>query len=338
MKKKISLLLAGLALAASQAQAAPMILAYYSGYAGNYAALTQYASSFNAVAVDFYNISAQGVVKGNGDPAPSDAIAFLRGRKIPAYGAVSNVDGNGDWSPGIAHAVSTAAQGRAVANLVKFAQDQRFAGINVDFEAVAQGDRNNFSAFVQTLGRALHAKGLKLIVSVPAFSAKDENHEANYGYDLRALGAVADYLQIMTYDEAIPAWDPGPVAGSGWVEDDLDYAVERVPAAKILSGIQAYGYDWKQPGDGAMLYWKDTQALIARYGAQPRYDAASNSLTFGYDAADGSRHTVWTENARSVALKAGLVNAYGLGGTSLYALGMEDAGFWAAVGQGLARR
>ncbi|WP_244893938.1 glycosyl hydrolase family 18 protein [Chromobacterium violaceum] len=338
MKKTISILLAGLALAASQAQAGPMVLAYYSGYAGNYAALTRYAASFNAVAVDFYNITAQGAVTGNGDPAPNDAISFLLGRKIPAYGCVSNVDGKGNWSADIAHAVSTSAQSQAVANLVKFAQDKRFSGINVDFEAVAQGDRNNFSHFIQVLGRALHAKGLKLIVSVPAFSAKDENHPANYGYDLRALGAAADYLQIMSYDEAIPAWDPGPVAGSDWMEDDLDYAVERVPAAKILNGIPAYGYDWKRPGDGGMLYWKDTQAMIARYGAQPRYDAGTQSLTFNYGAADGSRHTVWTENARSVALKASLVNAYGLGGTSLYALGMEDDAFWAAVKQGLAQR
>ncbi|WP_232538545.1 glycosyl hydrolase family 18 protein [Chromobacterium phragmitis] len=335
MKKIIFSLLA--AMASLQAQSGPMVLAYYSGYAGNDAALAKYHANFNAVAVDFYNITAQGAVVGNGDPRPENALAFLRDKKIPAYGCVSNVDGKGNWSADIAHAVSTTALNASVANLVKFAQDNRFVGVNVDFEAVAQGDRNRFSAFIQTLAKALHAKGLKLIVSVPAFSVKDENHEANYGYDLRALDAAADYLQIMTYDEAIPAWDPGPVAGSDWMEDDLDYAVERVPAAKVLNGIPAYGYDWKLPGSGRMLYWKDTQALIARYGAQPRYDAGTHSLTFGYDAADGSRHTVWTENARSVALKASLVNAYGLGGTSLYALGMEDDAFWSAVRQGLSQ-
>ncbi|WP_236687643.1 glycosyl hydrolase family 18 protein [Chromobacterium subtsugae] len=335
MKRKMAVLLAGLAFSSAAAMAAPMALAYYSDYPGNYAALTRYYENFNAVSVDFYNIASDGAISGNGAAAPTQALSFLRSRKIPAYGCVSNVDG--DWSPDIAHAVSTTALNQSVANLVKFAQANGFAGINIDFEAVAQGDRNHFSHFIQTLGRALHANGLKLIVSVPAFSAKDYDDKANYGYDLQALGAAADYLQIMTYDEAIPAWDPGPVAGSGWMEDDLDYATSLVPAAKILSGIPVYGYDWKRAGDGGMLYWKDTQALIARYGAQPRYDAGSNSLTFSYAAADGSRHTVWTENARSVALKAGLVNAYGLGGVSTYALGMESAAFWAAVRQGLSQ-
>ncbi|POA98385.1 chitinase, partial [Chromobacterium sinusclupearum] len=281
-----------------------MVLAYYSGYPGNYAALSKYSANFNAAAIDFYNITAQGVVKGNGDDAPDDAIAFLRGKKIAAYGCVSNVDGKGNWSAGIAHAVSTSALQPAVANLVKFAQQNGFAGINVDFENVAQGDRYNFGNFVQTLARALHAKGLKLIVSVPAFSGADYDHPANYGYDLQALGGGADYLQIMTYDERIPDWSPGPVAGSDWMENDLDYAVSLVPAGKILNGIPAYGYDWQREGVGGMLHWKDTQALIDRYGAQPSYDAGTNSWTFRYGAADGSLHTVWTENARSVALKA----------------------------------
>ncbi|OHX10541.1 chitinase [Chromobacterium sphagni] len=314
-----------------------MVLTYYSDYPGNYAALTKYYSNFNAASVDFYNITKDGVITGNGADAPTNALSFLRSKKIAAYGCVSNVDG--DWSADIAHAVSTTALNPSVANLVKFAQANGFAGINIDFEAVAQGDRNNFSNFIQALGRALHAKGLKLIVSVPAFSAKDFNHEANYGYDLRALGAAADYLQIMTYDEAIPTWAPGPVAGSDWMENDLDYAVSLVVPGKILNGIPAYGYDWKADNSGQQLYWSKTQALINQYGVKPRYDAGANSVNFAYIARDGSgQHTVWTENSRSVALKASLVNAYGLGGTSTYALGMEDAGFWAAVRQGLSRQ
>ncbi|MCD4503875.1 glycosyl hydrolase family 18 protein [Chromobacterium piscinae] len=337
MKRKIAVLLAGLAFSSAAASAAPMVLTYYSDYQGNYAALTKYYSNFNAVSVDFYNITKEGAITGNGAATPTNALSFLRDRKIAAYGCISNVDS--DWSADIAHAVSTTALNQSVANLVKFAQANGFAGINIDFEAVAQGDRNNFSNFIQVLGRALHAKGLKLIVSVPAFSTKDENHEANYGYDLRALGAAADYLQIMTYDEAIPTWPPGPVAGSDWMENDLDYAVSLVPASKILNGIPAYGYDWKSDNSGKQLFWSKTQALIAQYGAKPRYDAGTHSVKFTYAAKDGSGlHTVWTENARSVALKASLVNAYGLGGTSLYALGMEDAGFWAAVKQGLAQQ
>ncbi|PCE34259.1 hypothetical protein BZL54_01455 [Burkholderia ubonensis subsp. mesacidophila] len=175
---------------------------------------------------------------------------------------------------------------------------------------------------MQVLGRALHAQGLKLIVSLPAFSTADETDSANYGYDLRALGAGADYLQIMTYDETIPAWNPGPVAGSDWIENDLDYAVSLVSADKILSGLPSYGYDWRAPHSGTQRSWADTDALVKQYGVTPSYVGSNDSVTFRYAADDGSgTHTVWTENARSVQLKASLVNAYGLAGTSMYALG-----------------
>lgn len=328
--------IAGLLSAASiSASAEPMVLAYYSGYPHNYDSLTRYYGNFNAASVDFYNISKDGVVTGNGDTAPTNALAFLKSKGIPAYGCVSNVDI--DWSPSIAHEVTSRNLDAAVRNLIAFAKDNRFAGINIDFESVDQGDRNNFSNFVQVLGRALHEQGLKLIVSVPAFSTADETNPANYGYDLRALGAGADYLQIMTYDESIPTWAPGAVAGSDWMENDLDYAVSLVPANKILNGLPSYGYDWRADDSGTQLYWANTDALVKQYGVTPSYVGSNNSVTFGYTANDGrGTHTVWTENARSVKLKASLVNAYGLAGTSMYALGMEDARFWQALKAGLA--
>ncbi|HEX7644023.1 MAG TPA: glycosyl hydrolase family 18 protein [Burkholderiaceae bacterium] len=333
---KRSILAAALALAAGAAAANPLVLAYYSGYSNNYNSLAKYAGMYTAVSLDYYNITAAGVVTGNGDPAPSNALAFLHSKKVPVYACISNVDT--DWSPAIAHSVMTGYSSKAIANLVAFARNNRFAGINIDFEAVNQGDRSNFDTFAKALAGALHAKGLKLIISVPAFSATDEANPYNYAYDYRSLGASADYLQLMTYDENIPGWDPGPVAGSDWMENDLDYATSLVPPAKILNGIPSYGYDWQSDDSGSQLFWANTPALLAKYGIKPGYDGNSNSETFQYKAGGGSGlHTVWTENAKSVALKAGLVNAYGLGGTSMYALGMEDANFWAALKAGLAQ-
>ncbi len=334
MKKTI--LAATLFMACAGAGAQPMVLAYYSGYSSNYASLVKYAGNYTAVSVDFYNITAAGVVTGNGDPTPTNAISFLQSKKVPVYGCVSNVDT--DWSPSIAHSVMTKNMSKAVANLVAFAQANKFAGINIDFESVNQGDRNNFDTFTKALAQALHAKGLKLIISVPAFSSTDETNIYNYGYDYRSLGASADYLQMMTYDETIPGWSPGPVAGSDWMENDLDYATSLVSPGKILNGIPSYGYDWQSNNDGSQLFWVNTPALLAKYKIKPSYDANTNSETFQYKASDGSGlHTVWTENAQSVTLKAGLVGAYGLGGTSMYALGMEDGNFWTALKAGLAQ-
>lgn len=322
-----------LSLSCACATAAPMVLAYYAGNPGNYASLTRYAGQYDAVALDLYNITRSGVV--TGDDTPSDALSFLKSRGIPAYGCVSNFDT--DWNPAIGHDVTYKNAAQAIRNIVAFAKRNELTGVNVDFEALDQGDRNHFSSFVEALGRELHADGFKLIVSVPAFSSRDATNPANYAYDLRALGAAVDYLQIMTYDETIPGWAPGPVAGSDWIENNLDFAVSEVPRGKILSGIPAYGYDWRlADNSGGPLAWAGTDALVRTYGVKPAYVVSNQSVTFDYTANDDSgAHTVWTENPRSVALKAGLVNAYGLGGTSMYALGMEDARFWKALRTGL---
>jgi len=123
---------AALALSAAPAAAGPMVLAYYAGYPGNYASLTTYYASFDAVSLDYYDITAKGIVTGNGDPAPADAIAFLRSKRIPAYGCVSNIAG-GDWSPKVAHAAMTTARSTSIANLVAFAQANQFAGVKAGY-------------------------------------------------------------------------------------------------------------------------------------------------------------------------------------------------------------
>lgn len=313
-----------------------MVLAYYSGYSNNYNSLTKYYANVNAVSIDFWNMASDGTVVGNGDPAPTNAITFLKSKGIAIYGCISNVTPTLEegWDPKLSHIVTGPMRAVSVANLVSFAKAKGFAGINIDFEEVDQADRKNMSDFAAALATALHAQGMKLIMTVPAFSFADESNIYNLAFDLRALGQAADYVQVMTYDEAIPAWAPGPVAGSDWMENALDYVVSKVPASKVLNGIPAYGYDWLREGKGDQLFWRDLPALLSKYRVTPKYDNNANAITFNYTEG-GAKRTVWHENAKSVTLKTSLVGAYGLAGTSVYAFGMEDASFWSAVNAGL---
>ncbi|MYN15551.1 chitinase [Rugamonas sp. FT107W] len=313
-----------------------MVLAYYSGYSNNYNSLTKFYANVNAVSIDFWNMASDGTVVGNGDPTPTNAITFLKSKGIAIYGCISNVSATAPdgWDPELSHAVTGAKRAASVANLVSFAKANGFAGINIDFEEVDQADRKNMSDFAAALATALHAQGMKLIMTVPAFSFTDENNSHNLAFDLQALGQAADYVQVMTYDETIPSWASGPVAGSDWMENALDYATSKVPASKVLNGIPAYGYDWIAEGDGSQLFWRNVPALLSKYHVTPKYDNNANAISFNYTA-NGRKHTVWNENAKSVTLKTSLVGAYGLAGTSIYAFGMEDASFWTAVNAGL---
>jgi len=109
-----------------------------------------------------------------------------------------------------------------------------------------------------------------------------------------------------------------------------------VPAAKLSLGLPAYGYDWNlTAGTGDSIDWKDVPALIAGTHATPAWDAKSSSPYFHYTATDGAKHVVWYENARSIALKSGLVRSRNLMGVSVWVLGADNADFWKAVRAGL---
>ena len=45
-------------------------------------------------------------------------------------------------------------------------------------------------------------------------------------------------------------------------------------------------------------------------------------------------YMIWYENARSFALKASLIETYGLRGFSAWVLGSEDPGIWGVIGNG----
>jgi spore germination protein YaaH len=65
---------------------------------------------------------------------------------------------------------------------------------------------------------------------------------------------------------------------------------------------------------------------------------AASSPWFSYTAGNGVAHVVWYENAQSITLKAGLAAASGVSGISPFALGYDDADFWAAVQAGFVRQ
>src|SRR6476469_9693202 len=89
----LSLACAGFAAPANASD--PMVLAFYGSRDNNYTSLTTYSASYTAVSVDYYDITGDGKVTGNGQPAPADAISWLHTKKIPAYACVANLDGGG---------------------------------------------------------------------------------------------------------------------------------------------------------------------------------------------------------------------------------------------------
>lgn len=328
---KMSVIVLAALIAPATALAGPARLAYYTGAASD-PSLTANVSSLSIVAADLYAISQSGKLTGS---VPSNLATITANDAVALYPVVSNY-GVDDFDPAVAHAIvkTGSTQTTAIGNMIALAQKSGVAGINLDFEALPNGDRSLMSAFVRKLADGLHAKSRKLIVSVPATTSNDPKDSWTGGFDYAAIGSAADIVQVMTYDQNGP-WDvDGPVAGLNWVKLCINYAVSAIPKSKVSMGVPAYGYDYDlTDGGGAQIDWSNIPALIASTKATPQWDTASSSPKFYYSV-NGRDHVVWYENPRSIKLKAQYAAASGVASTSTWSLGQEDQSFWSAMGNG----
>ena len=115
-----------------------------------------------------------------------------------------------------------------------FVQDNKFAGICVDFEEPPASAQGNFT-FMQELHTTFAAKGLLVVQAVPF-----DNPDWNY----KAYAAASDYLILMAYDQHWTGSDAGPVAAQDWFEQNLIKRMRELDSAKTIIALGNYGYNW----------------------------------------------------------------------------------------------
>ena len=250
---------------------------------------------------------------------------------------VHNFDGS-RFDPQAAHKLlsSATARSRTVREVRRAAASWAVNGVHLDIEAVPPADGKLLTRFVEELAAALHADGRLLTLAVPAKSSDDRRSTWSGAYDYAALGKIADYITIMTYDEHYLDSEPGPVASLPWVEKVISYATTRIPARKILLGIAGYGYDWPSSGRARSVSYPRVQALLNQSGVTSGWDDRARAPFLRYREM-GIERIVWYQDRRNTSLQLNLVGRYGLGGIAFWRLGMEDPGVWDEVSLRLER-
>ncbi len=214
------------------------------------------------------------------------------------------------------------AQEILINNLLSVLEEKGYSGVEVDFEFVPREDANRYVVFLTKLSAALKNNGYKLFVALAPKTSADQPGLLYEGHDYRAIGAVADYVILMTYEWGYKFGPPGAVAPIRNVENVVRYAITEIPPDKILLGIPNYGYDWPLPFEAGQTEAEgisiETAVDRAReVGSEIEYDEQSQSPYYYYTS-DGTEHVVWFENAQSIAEKLELVNQYGLAGISIW--------------------
>jgi len=211
-----------------------------------------------------------------------------------------------------------------IASLTKFVQDNKFAGICVDFEEPFTETQPNLLTFMRELHTAFAAHNWLVAQAVP-FDDPDWNY--------KAYAAATDYLIVMAYDQHWTGSDAGPVAAQEWFEQNLNKRMRELDPAKTIVALGNYGYDWNDANQNVDEVTFQ-EALIKAHESEtnPSFDPVTRNPYFEYDEDDGSHHAVWFLDAVTAFNEMRAASGYKPAGYGIWRLGSEDPSIWSMLG------
>ncbi|MGI5824755.1 MAG: stalk domain-containing protein [Bacillota bacterium] len=202
-------------------------------------------------------------------------------------------------------------------------------GVDIDFESVATDQRANYVTFIKELRKEIGKDKLINISAMPRSAASQTWLD---GYDYGGLAEYADTISLMCYNEHYSGGSAGPVASYPWVKKVIEYTLSQgVDSEQIILALGSYGYDWPADGKASSVYNSAAIKNAETYGATIYRDTVSGCPFYVYYAEDGTKHSVWFEDATSLGQKASLAADYDLGGIGFWKLGNITDNIWASV-------
>ncbi|MED1107850.1 glycosyltransferase [Bacillus paramycoides] len=203
-------------------------------------------------------------------------------------------------------------------DLVKQVEKNRFSGINIDFEAIPESDRENLTNFMKELTTVFHKHHLLVTQDVPA------NDKA---FDYGALAKVIDRMIVMMYDEHYGAGVPGPIASNKWFEHTLNEL--DIPSEKLIVAFGNYGYDWevnsKEPAKS--LTFSEVMTMAHDSNIKIQWDKISGNPYFRYKTG-AKEHTAWFLDGVTLYNQVKIAMNNNAKGFALWRLGAEDPTIW----------
>jgi peptidoglycan-N-acetylglucosamine deacetylase len=321
---------------------------YVSWDAASFSSLREYARQIDLLFPTWLQVlSADGHLEAT-DPETNSMFDVVQGQKVhpvddrvmpflkaedtdmEVFPVVQNFDGT-DFIPGISDfLMNPQARAKFRREIGMFLATDHYRGLMVDFESFPKKAQPAYVALLHDLSSDLHAKGMKLYVSVQV---------RNADYDYKAIASAVDGVVIMNYDEHYPGGTPGPVASQEWFTSNLQSAIEEIPKEKLICAIANYGYDWvekpkskngKLPPGEADKTVSVQDAWVGSRDSEEDIDFDGDALNphFSYRDDDNFRHDVWFLDAVTALNEMRAAQTLGIQTFALWRLGAEDRSLW----------
>ena len=205
--------------------------------------------------------------------------------------------------------------------IVELATLHGFSGVDVDYENLLVDERDAFTTFIRELRRDLEASRLGLSVTVQP--KRQESRSTGPGAaDWAALCQASDRLQVMLYNLHNARTPPGPVTAPSWFGEVLAFARQQCGNARVVPILKLGAMDWGPKGMKELQH-SDVAALLETHKPALNREPEGGTPFFRYDGSDGA-HTVYFEDASSIATKIAALERLGYADVVLWSLGRED--------------
>ncbi len=256
---------------------------------------------------------------------PRNIVPTIRGNGALPLAVISNFDGT-TFSRELAHTVlsNPGIRNRVIANTLVLLSRYNFAGALVDFENMPPEDRSLYTEFIDLLTGRLKAFGyISSLAAAPKYADLPDRPWVG-AFDYAALGAIVDFMFIMTYEWGWIGGPPNAIAPLPLVRRVIEYALGLMPADKIIMGMPVYGYDWELPDTPENVAQTVTLSqawqLAIDYGSRILWSDYAQSPYMFYTNGEGIRHEVWFEDIRSQNEKYRLARELGIRGVGYWQL------------------
>lgn len=221
---------------------------------------------------------------------------------------------------------STEKRQYVIDQLIAYAKQYGFDGVNVDIENIQDEISDVWVQFMRELYPQLKAEGI--IVSVDVYTPSSWSQH----YEREKVAQSSDYFIVMAYDQHWSGSEnAGSVAALPWTEEGIIASLEEVPSEKLVLGIPFYTRLWKEDGSNDLqsksysMY--SMKELLNSVGVTPIYDEESGQNYVEYTK-DGALYKIWLEDTMSVQKRLDLMKKYNLAGYGAWRLGYETDDIW----------
>ncbi|MBI5326536.1 MAG: polysaccharide deacetylase family protein, partial [Ignavibacteriae bacterium] len=248
------------------------------------------------------------------------ALSLLKKNKAAIIPMVSNFF-KGKWNGDNVHRIIGSKENRTkfIESILTILKNYGFNGVNIDFEDLNEKNNENLTDFIIELSKVLHSNELIVTQDISPF---------NSDYNISELKDYLDYIIIMAYDNHYAESEPGPVAPVKWVESAITSIMKKFPEEKIILGIAAYGYDWKQGYEGVEVSYQEAMVTAKESDGKIDFNNDNYNLSYTYYDDNDNPHEVWFTDAGTCFNLMRTSADFRTAGVAVWRLGSEDSRIW----------